>query len=815
MSDLRFAFRQLLKNPGFTAVAVLSLGLGIGACTAVFSIVNGVLLRSLPLPNPDELRVLRWEGADARLRSYSGDSTRVGDRLIGDAVSPPMFLEMREQAAEFADLFSFAPLNDVTVFANGVASSTRGMIVSDSFFSGLGARPFIGRLFDTPDAGVDPARQVVIATGLWTEHFFRDPNVLGRTVSLNGEICTIVGVLPDGFPGVRAGDDRSFYVLMTPASPFNERAVTATDHWWVRLMARMKPGADDARLKAALDVVFARAIGDRMREPGMLVQPGRSGLAADRDEFRRPLLLMLGVVGVVLLVACANLAGLSLARGAGRRHELAVRSALGAGRWRLLRQSFAESIVLALAGGLLGGLLGLAGRNVIAGLLAGAGDGLHYDTSLNLTVLGFGVTVALVAAVLSGLLPALRAAGCDPLDGLKSKGALDAPRLRTGRVLVVGQICLSVLLLTAAGLYLRTVVNLRNIDTGFNTENLLVFKVNPVAAGFDDTGVTDFYDRLQPRLDAIPGVRGATLMMNPLLDNETWSGGFQFPARAEPPADNLQTHRLVVGETYFATMGIPLLQGRSLSTADRIDTFKAVVVNETFAQKYLPGENPVGQVVNFLRSDWQIVGVCGDTKYGSLKEPVPPTAYLSFRQIPLNYRTSFAVRTALPPLSLAADVREAVAAINPAGPVARVVTQTQLRDGNIGQERLFATLCGGLAALALLLSCLGLYGLMAYTVARRTNEIAIRMAVGASPGNIAGSFVREAFVQVAAGIGLGIPAVLAATRLVENQLYGVPPNDPFTLAAVVGVLLTVALAAAWLPARRAARIDPMLALRNE
>jgi predicted permease len=359
------------------------------------------------------------------------------------------------------------------------------------------------------------------------------------------------------------------------------------------------------------------------------------------------------------------------------------------------------------------------------------------------------------------------------------------------------------------------VVNLRNIDTGFNTENLLVFKVNPVAAGFDDTGVTDFYDRLQPRLDAIPGVRGATLMMNPLLDNETWSGGFQFPARAEPPADNLQTHRLVVGETYFATMGIPLLQGRSLSTADRIDTFKAVVVNETFAQKYLPGENPVGQVVNFLRSDWQIVGVCGDTKYGSLKEPVPPTAYLSFRQIPLNYRTSFAVRTALPPLSLAADVREAVAAINPAVPVARVVTQTQLRDGNIGQERLFATLCGGLAALALLLSCIGLYGLMAYTVARRTNEIAIRMAVGASPGNIAGSFVREAFVQVAAGIGLGIPAVLAATRLVENQLYGVPPNDPFTIAAVVGVLLTVALAAAWLPARRAARIDPMLALRNE
>ncbi len=746
MTDLKFALHQLLKNPGFTAVAVLSLALGIGACTAVFSIVNGVLLRSLPLPNPSELRVLRW---------------------------------------------------------------------ADNFFSGLGAQPFIGRLFDASNAEVDAPHQVVITTTLWMEHFGRDPNVLGRTISLNGEMCTVVGVLPGGFSGVRAGDGREFYVLMTPQSPFSERAVTSVEHWWVRLMARMKPEANDAQLKAVLDVVFARDAGEQMQEPGMLVQPGRSGFAANRDQFRKPLMLMLGAVGVVMLVACVNLAGLSLARGAARQHELAIRASLGAMRWRLVRQSFSESLVLALLGGGLGGLLSAAGTNIIARLLAGAGGGLHYDTSINLTVLGFCLAVAVVTAVLSGLLPALRAGRIHPVEALKARGALDAPRLWMGRALVAGQIALSLLLLTGAGLYLRTVFNLRNIDAGFDMEKLLVFQINPAAAGYNDTQLAGYYEELQNRLAATPGVRDATLIMNPLLDNQNWSGGFSFPDRASPVGVNLQTHRLIVGERYFSTMGIPLLQGRALRTGDGAGTFKAIVVNETFARKYLPNENPIGQSVAFLHGDWQIVGVCGDTKYANLKDEAPPTAYLSFRQIPLNYRTSFAVRTALPPLGLTRVICKTVAAINPAIAVSRIVTQAQLRDGNISQERLFATLCGGLAGLALMLSCIGLYGLMAYNVARRTSEIAIRMAVGAPAGLISGSFLREALLLTAIGMGAGLPVVLAVTQLIKSQLYGLPPNDPIVLVIVTTVLLTVALLAAWLPARRAAKVDPMEALRSE
>ena len=816
MQDLRFGVRMLRKNPGFTAVAVISLALGIGACTAVFSIVNGVLLRSLPLPSPQELRVLRWIGADARLRSFSGDSTAVGNQLTGDAVSPPMFQDLREQSAALAEVFAFAPLNDVVVRSpQGVASSSRGMVVSDNFFSGLDARPQIGRLFDPAATDADAAQQVVISFDWWEKYFAREPAALGRAIMLNGENFTIIGVLPPAFPGVRAGDGREFYVLMAPQSRFLERAVTSPEHWWVRLMARVKPGVSDSQLKAALDVSFARAANGQMKNPVMLVQPGNRGFAADRAQFRKPLMLMLGAVGLVLLVACVNLAGLSLARGAARQHELAVRAALGAVRWRLIRQSLMESLVLALLGGGLGALLSVAGKNTIARLLAGASDGLQYDTSLNFTVLAFCVTVALVTTMLSGLLPALRAGHTDPLEALKARGALNAPRLRLGRVLVAAQIALSLLLLTGAGLYLRTVINLRNIDAGFDTEKLLVFQINPTVAGYNDTQLAGFYEQLQNQLAATPGVKDATLMMNPLLDNQSWSGGFSFPNRATPPGTELQTYRLIVGERYFSTLGIPVLQGRPLRAGDDAGRFKAIVVNEAFAKKYLPNENPIGQTVNFLRADWQIVGVGGDTKYGNLKDAAPPTAYMSFRQIPLNYRTSFAVRTVLPPLALARAVRQVVAALNPVIPVSRVVTQEQLRDGNISEERLFATLCGALAGLALLLSCIGLYGLMAYNITRRTSEIAIRMALGARPGEVARSVLREALVLAGIGIGLGLPVVFALTRLIKSQLYDVQPNDPATLGLVIGVLILVALVSAWLPARRAARVNPMEALRTE
>jgi predicted permease len=812
INDIKYGFRQLIKNPGFTFVAVLTIALGIGAGTAVFSLVNAILLRSLPVPNPHELRVLQWTGTEPRMRSIEGNYRKIGDRATADSVSAPMFLSLREKGAELADIFGFDPLEDVVVRARHEAFTANGMVVSDNFFSGLGVRPLIGRLFAPGDGNAGSTQNVVISYDWWERHFASNPGVLGQTVILNGTNFTVIGVLPRGFFGIRPGDLRDFYVLITDQSQFLGDSITSSRHWWVRLMARLRPGAKDAQLKTMLDVVFPRQADELMNEPEILVQPGRGGLAFDRNLYRKPLLLMLGIVGLVMLVACANIAGLSLARGAGRQHELAVRAALGAGRWRLIRQSLTESLILASLGGGLGVLVATWGRTAISRLLAGKADGLYYDLSLDMAVLSFSLAATLVTALLSGLLPALQAINVDTLGGLKERGALGTPRLRTGRVLVAAQICISLILLFGAGLYLRTLINLKHVNAGFNTEKLLLFELNPMGAGYNsEEKLVAFYEKVQDSLAVTPGVRGATLTQCHLLNNKYSIGSFRLSSGSERSQKDMRTHRLRVSETFFTTMGIPILYGRELNRADT----RAIVVNEAFVQKYSPNENPIGQTMDKIwGAKWYIVGVCRDVKFQNIKQAVPPTTYFPFRsRVPAP--ACFTIRTKLPPLSLATAVRKTVAAIDPDVPVAHITTQEQLRAGNIGQERLFATLCGALSALALLLSCIGLYGLMAYHVARRTSEIAIRMAIGAQPGDVARPILCEALVLAAIGIGVGLPTVLVITRLIKSQLYDVQPNDPVTLGIVIVALVMVALLAAWIPARRAAKTDPMEALRYE
>jgi predicted permease len=814
-SDIKYAFRQLRKSPGFTVVAVISLSLGIGAATAIFSLVNAILLRSLPVPNPHELRVLQWSGIETNIKSLSGRLTDEGNHRTAAVVSHPMFLSLREQGAVQADIFGYAMVGG-TARARSEAFTAKGMMVSDNFFSGLNVQPFTGRLFSAGEDYAGAATNIVITYDWWERHFSLDPDVLGQAVVLNGTSFTIIGVLSRGFTGVFPGEPPEFYLPMAAQSQFLHTSITADWHWFVYLMARLKPGYSEAQLQAALDVVFAREAGAVMKEPKILVEPGRSGLAYNRNNYRKPLLLMLGVVGLVMLVACANIAGLSLARGAARQHELAVRAALGAGRCRLIRQSLTESLVLTLLSGGLGILLAVWGRTAISRLLlAGSTRGLHYDFSLDLAVLGFSLAVALVTALLSGLLPALRAGRVDPIGGLKSRGALGAPRLRTGRVLVAAQICLSLLLLTGAGLYVRTLVNLTCLDVGFSTEKLLLFNLYPASAGYKNAQLADFYERVQNSLCAIPGVKGATLVQYPMLRGHLpWWVDFTFPGRPMNTSKMIVSDRQTVGETFFATLCIPVLHGRGLSAADTKDTPRVVVVNETFVQKYLPNEDPLGQTIHTFDGNSQIVGVCRDSKYGSIKEVVRPTMYFSFRQYSPR-GAAFAVRTALPPLALATAVRKVVAVIDPDVPVAHITTQEAVRDKSISQERLFAMLCGALAGLALLLSCVGLYGLMAYHVARRTSEMAIRMAIGATGRQIAEPILRETLLVAAIGIGVGLPAVFAVTRLIKSQLYGVQPHDPVTLGVVIVMLVAVAVFAAWIPARRAAKIDPMEALRYE
>ena len=835
MNDLRFALRQLAKSPVFTAVAVISLALGIGANTAIFSLVNAILLSSLPVPNPQELRVLQWTGTEPKVRNMTGSFQLLGggagrgsgammtfgaaasQRALVDAFTYPQYRALREQGAAQAEILSYTELHGVNVRARQEPFTADALMVSDNFFSGLGVRPVIGRAFAAGDDSPGSAPIAVLSYDCWEKQFARDPEALGQTVALNGNPVTIVGVAPREFRGVGLADTNAFYVPMS-AQPLLAAnwSFTSPDHWWVHLLARVRSGVTGAQLQAALDVIFAAQVEKVMKAPKVEITAGRAGPAYDQKFYRRPLLLLLSVVGVVILVACANFAGLSLARSAARQHEFAVRAALGSGRWRLIRQNLTESFLLAAAGGALGTLLAVWGTLAVSRLLAGSPDGLRYNTSLDLTVLALTFALTLVTALLSGLLPAWRAGQVDPVAGLKSRGSLGTPRLQAGKILVTAQIALSVLLLAGAGLYVRTVVNLVRINPGFATENLLLFQLNPRAAGLRGAAATAFFERTQDALGKIPGARAVALMHNKLLAG-SMSGGsfFTLPAHPELTGEKApRAHRLEVSETFFATMEIPMVLGRGLSAADVDSAPKVVVVNQTFVRNYFPSEIPVGQALKVGTVEWRIVGVCGDAKYTDLKVEVPPTVYFSYRQSGPG-RAYLAVRTALPPLTLVAAARKIVAGVDPNVPLADITTQAAARDSRMSQEKMFATLVSALAALAVLLSCIGLYGLMAYNVTRRTSEIGVRMALGASRRDIAWPVLREALRLAGIGVAVGVPAAVGLAQLIKSQLYGVPTYDPLTFVASTLVLLAVAVGAAWLPARRAARIDPIVALRAE
>jgi predicted permease len=804
MNDLKFAFRQLLKTPGFTAVAVMSLALGIGAATSIFSLVNGILLSSLPVPNPQELRILNWSGADFRA-GYDGDMIDDGaGRRRGNAFPLALFRELRLQCADQADIFGYVPLEGVAARARHDAVSAEGLMVTDNFFSGLRVRSLLGRVLGAQEEKGGTAPVVVISYRWWEQQFGLDPAALGESVLLNGHSFTLIGVLPRDFPGVRPGTETDFYIPLTGGDP---------NRWRMPLMARLKPGANNTRFQAALDVVFRRATEKVMKDSRVLVTDGRAGPDLNRREYRKPLMLLLTVVGMVLLIACANLAGLSLARGAARRHEFAIRAALGSGRWRLVRQTLTESLVLALAGCGLGVVISLWGKQALSRLLSGTAQGLHYDDALDLRVLCFALTVSIFTAILSGLLPAVRAGAADPKAGLKNKASLGTHRLRAGRGLVAAQIALSLLLLVGAGLYVRTLINLARIDPGFPTENLLLFKLNPGDAGYPDEKTTEFFARAQDSLTAIPGVRSVALAQFPLLSGESWVSSFTIPSRPSPNGEYL-AHMLTISETFLTTMGVPLLDGRDLRPADTGDAPKAVIVNEAFAHKFFPGEPAVGQILKRNNADWHIVGVCRDIKYSDVKAEAPPTLYLSFRQN-AAHSAFFALRTALPPVGVAAAARRIVAALDPNIPVTDLATQAQIRDGMNSQQRLFAVLCTLLAALAVMLSCIGLYGLMAYHVSRRTGEIGIRIALGATRRLIAGPILREAFALGAFGVAVGALLATVLSKFIKSQLYGIQPNDTLTIVTASLGLILLALAAAWLPARRATRVDPITALRCE
>jgi predicted permease len=823
--DIRYGLRMLGKSPRFTLVVILVLALGIGANTAIFSVINGVLLKSLPVRDPQDLRVLAWTGSLGPIDSLSFDM--LGPRVPGKpswlTFPYPTYREFAEKAEGFSHLFAFSyEEGGVTIQAGGVPAVTYGLMVSGNFFDGYGAGVLLGRPLAPQDDRVGAEPAAVITYRLWERYYHLDPHVLGQSLMIDNRGFTIVGVLPQRYRGPLCGDPADFYVPLALTS--DRFHLEDPRPGWIRIMGRLAPGADEAQALASLQVLFQRSLDQRPAEeerPGLLLVDGRHGLAVSPSGQSGELMFLQAVVGLVLLIACANVAGLLLARSAGRRQELSVRAALGAGRWRLIRQSLVESLLLSLAGAAAGLLVSLWLKGALVGTMTDLIRGMygdlqymgrssasvHFIQGIDRTVLLFTLSVAAFTTLLFGLLPAWRAGRVDPLAELKTSGVHGLSRSRWGRILVVVQTALSLLLIAWAGLLTRTVINLRQVDPGYDTENLLVFQLSPLGSVVEKEDLAGFYDRVRGNLAEIPGVRSVA------FSSRGW-----WPKASIPgfPPETIGVN--LVSDGWLATMGVNLLAGRDFTPADTRGSEPVAIVNEAFARHFFPGANPVGVSVatggmSGRPEPHQVVGVCSDCRR-DVHQEAEPMIYFSYRQN-LRREVSFAVRSVLPALSLVPAVRRAVTEVDPDLPLQELTTQRLLLEKDLSRERTLRLLFVGLGVLALGLSCLGLYGLMAHHVASRTAEIGLRMALGARPTDVARPILREAGRLVCYGIALGLPLTLALARILGAVVFGIAPYDPVTLIASGLILLGVALAAAWLPARRAARIDPMVALRYE
>ncbi|MEN6333683.1 MAG: ABC transporter permease [Phycisphaerales bacterium] len=819
--DVRYGVRTLAKSPGFAAVAVISLALAIGANTAVFSLYNSLMLKPLPVPHPGQLRVLTWRG-DIRIPvTHCRVFLLPTGETSGNVVSYPLYRALREKTTDVADLFAFSEFSlfdPLTVEAGAETFTAPGLIVSGNFFEGLGLRAHAGRTIAPNDDRSEEEPVAVISYAAWQRCFKGDPQAIGQTVFLNRHGFTIIGVLPRGFLGPVGGNRGDFYVPMSAQALVRpDCPLAAARPWWVQVMARLSPGADEEQFATMVNGLFTQAVTDAGLKGSdkpvrMVVEDGSGGPREPRQSLTKTLPILMGIVGIILLVACANLASLLLARGASRQQEMAVRAALGAGRGRLTRQCLTESLIVSSAGAAGGLLLAVWARQILLRMFWPSQ--VVVDLRSDGRVLGFTTMICVASALLFGLLPALRSSRVQPAAFLKERASGGLSRMRVGRCMVAIQTALSLLLLVGAGLFVRTVMNLYHVETGFNADRLLVFQLDGGKTGLEGRRLVDCYEQIRASIAGLPGVRGVTSSNILLLSR--WMNNSQAKIAGRAQDEEFAILGLSVSDSFLSTMGIPLLLGRDLSAADDATARKVVLVNQTLARRAFPGENPVGRVLTINQNDYEIAGVFGDIVYADLKKAVEPTVFYSYRQTGGQIsRMFYEVRTAADPLALVPAIRNVVSGVDRTLPMADVKTQAIQLDESISQERSFAMLASGLALMAVLLSCIGLYSLMAYSVSHRTGEIGIRMALGATPRNVAWPILRGAFLTGAVGIALGLPAVAAGTRIVRSYLFGVEPRDPVTVAVAAVSLLAIAVLAAWIPARRAMRIDPMTALRCE
>ena len=840
--DLRHSLRMVRKNPAFVCVVTLSLALGIGANTAIYSFMDWILMRSLPVHDPDSLVLMNWKakippapGAGQQTKvwhSMSGSIQRDARKgLTADIFPFPVFELFQRSDTLFSSVFGFCPAGRLNVSIKGQAVIGRGEYVTGDYFRGLGLAPAAGRLLVAEDDRVGVPAVVVISLGFSRSHFGSAEAAPGQTIQINNVPFTVAGVAPPEFFGVNPAEAPDLYLPMQASRLVVANSARAAsgkfldpNYYWLKIMARVRPGVTLEQAQATLAPPFQHWVEstasndeERANLPKLMLKEGAGGLDALRQRFSQPLYVLMLLVGLILAIACANIANLLLARAAARRREIALRLGLGASRLRLVRQLLTESLVLASMGGVLGVLFAYWGIQFLTVLLAGQ-QGLIPRAELNWNVLGVAAALSLATGVVFGLAPALQATRVDMLPALKEMRVHRASsRLGSGpsHVLVVAQIAMSLLLLFAAGLFLRTLANLQAVNLGFQRENLLLFEVNAGQAGHRGPEMVQLYADLRQRLGAVPGVRGVTLSNEAL-----YTAGFSLDDIKVAGLETKGTRLLFVGPEFFTTMQIPLLLGREIDARDHLGAPEVAVVSELFAKTNFGTESPLGRRLTMGEPDprdVEIIGVVKDARYGGVKGELPPVVYMPYDQGALAFvdEMTFALRTSGAPTSYASAVRAMVHQADARMPVANMVTQAAQIDQSIPQEIAFARLCTAFALLALVIACVGLYGTVTYGVARRTREIGIRIALGAQRSSVVRGVLREAFVLALVGIAISVPVALGASRYVASFLYGLKPNDPLTVGLAVVTLLAAALAASYLPARNASRVDPMVALRHE
>ncbi|HZV87376.1 MAG TPA: ABC transporter permease [Candidatus Binatus sp.] len=934
--DIGYGLRVLRKSPGFSAVAILTLALGIGANTAIFSLIDAVMLRSLPVENPSQLVLLQWGARNSpNVHGYqsAGDCSndmRLGTKNPGGcSFSEPMFREIAKENL-FAGTAAFANTGRLNLTGNGPATVINGQLVSGDFFHTMGLKAASGRLIDASDDTPSAAPVAILNYGYWQSAFGGSRDVVGRSIELNNVPFTIVGVAEQRFTGITPGSDYDVWLPLSDAQRITDSTrwrnrQSDVSYWWLTIIGRLKPETQLAQAQAPVSGLFRNemlhgavalfheggvagtpppmpnapaggnvAIGMSavpQRAPGaspvqitaggamppsagnkpvimaapqgavpaggprgpqtaegpktlsaaadnpeIMLVPAQSGLTGSRTRYSNPLYVLMLVVGIILLIACANVAGLMLARAAARQKEMAVRLALGAGRARIVRQLLTESVMLSVIGGALGILFAYWGAHAIISFVSSNQPRpLGFATGVDLRVLGFTVAISLLTGILFGIAPTFRSARVDLTPALKegegsstSAARAAAKWFSIGNALVVAQVALAIVVLVGAGLLVRTLQNLRSVDVGFDSHNILIFGIDPTLIGYKGPQADSLYRDLQGRLAETPGVQSASYSMMPLLSNGLMITMFHWPGT--PQDQNSEADTLGVGPNFFETMRIPFLIGRGFTASD----FKLsvandgagptsaptpVIVNQAFVEKYLGKENPLGKRFGQAEASadgpanpgFEIIGVVRDAKYNDLRREIHAMLYMPQR----FGGATFELRTAADPQAILPAVREAVAQVSTNLPLFDVKTESEQIDRLLFQERLVARLSGFFALLALVLACVGLYGLLSYEVSRRTREIGIRMALGAQPEGVLKLVLRQGIVLAIVGAAVGIGVALSVTRYLASMLYNVHASDPVTMASVAILLTLVALAACYIPARRATRVDPMIALRHE